>query len=103
MSIETDVGFWKTVVNWLWAPFSALIGAVCLMVNSRLSEVERAVDKALPRADFEGYVARSDKSREEVRESVVKLFDEARSIRDKMNEQHIELLRALHELRKDRG
>lgn len=100
MTIETDVSFWKTIVNWLWAPVGALIGILWVMVNGRITEIQRVADEALPRADFEGYVMRSDRSREELRESVIKLFEETKAIRDKMNEQHIELLKNLHEIAK---
>lgn len=101
MSIETDVSFWKTITNWLWAPVVALAGAVWIMLTNRISEVSRVANAALPRVDFAGYVLRSDKSREEIRDSIGKLFDEAKAIRDKMNEQHIELLKALHEIAKN--
>lgn len=100
MSIETDVSFWKAVTNWLWALLAAVAGVVWAMLTSRISEVSKVANAALPRADFAGYVLRSDKNREELRESIHKLFEETKAIRNKMNEQHIELLKNLHEIAK---
>lgn len=100
MSIETDISFWKNAANHLWAFAILLVSTVWAMLTRRISAIEKVAHGALQRSEFEGYVLRSDRHREELRESNSKLFDETRAIRDRMNEQHIELLKALHEIAK---
>jgi len=101
MGIENDPTVWK----WL----TGTVVGLALLVWGLL---KAKIDGALPKASFDGYVSRSEKNREEHRETIIKLFDQLREHEKMDNDrfekmlttvhtQHAEVLRALSNNRRE--
>jgi hypothetical protein len=93
--VETDPTVWK------W-----LTGAVVVLAIIVWGMLKAKIDGALPTTSFDGYVSRAEKSREEQRETIIKLFEQMREhekqdnarfekLLDTVHQQHAELLRAI--------
>ena len=75
MSNETDPTMWKWIVEHMWIPLSAAIGAVWMMLNNRISAVEKKADSSVSRDDFREYINRDTEAHEQLRQSIIKVFD----------------------------
>ena len=82
MTTETDPTMWKWIVEHMWMPLSAAIGAVWAMLNSRISAVEKKADEAVQKSEFREYIARDEIAHEQLRQSVIKIFDKFDELKD---------------------
>jgi ribonuclease HI len=103
MSVETDVSFWRIIANWLWVPLAAAVAGLWLLASQRFQRVEDMADAALTKEAFDGYVKRSEKSRETLWEEVKKLREDQRNMERLAADRHEKLLQAIYSIRRGQG
>jgi NH3-dependent NAD+ synthetase len=92
MSLDSDPGFWRQISGWLWAALTVPLGVLW-----------KKADNALSKQEFKEFVTESKEVRKELRDSVLKLFENAEEDRrltreaihnmnNRMHAMHIDLL-----------
>ena len=79
--MNDDVTMWKWLADHLWAPLSAAIGALWLMLNARINRVEQKAENAVDKDSFQQFVERDSEEHERLRQSTIKIFDKLDEIK----------------------
>ena len=107
MPTGVDPSFWKWLLENIWLPLTGLGGVVWAMLNARIARIESKSENAIQREDFKEHLARDKESHEEIREHIVKLFENAETDRKEtrasfdelkgcIHKAHVELLGQMH-------
>jgi hypothetical protein len=86
----------EKVVEWLWTLVLAVVGAIWKMLHNEIREVKKTAANAMPRAEFQGYQARSEKVRDETRDTIKILFDRFSEHNEDDRARHSEIMNAIH-------
>lgn len=89
--------------GWLeaWHAALAIIGAAAIWAwNFVTGDIRKLRDTTVTKETFKEYSDRAQKQRDELRESVIALHNGQKALEQKMNEQTIQLINAIHEVKK---
>ena len=78
----SDESMWKWITEHMWMPLSAAVAAVWTMLNNRITAVENKADAAVNKEEFKSYMERDAEAHEQLRQSVIKIFDKFDEMKD---------------------
>ena len=98
---QPDPTLWQWLSEHLWAPFVGLVAVWWSMLQHRITKVEKRAEDAVTGEEFMGYVARTDKRLDELRDDIGKIFETFRTHDREDRLRHDELVATIHDNHKE--
>jgi len=89
--------------GWLeaWHAALAILGAGGVWAwNFVTGDIRKLREESVTKVTFAEYSEHAQKQRDELRESIIKLYDGQTALTKQMNDQHVATLNAIHEVKK---
>ena len=67
--------FFKAFTDYIWIPLMGIIGYLWQRINGDIKAARAVAEASVPRAEFDGYIARMEKNRTETRETNIAMFE----------------------------
>ena len=96
MPTGVDPSFWKWLLDNIWMPLTGAVGIVWAMLNARIARIEAKSEGAIQREDFKEHLSSDKEAHEEIRQHIVRLFENAETDRKETRESFAELKGCIH-------